>query len=243
MESSEMYRKAIELGKQLVEQLSDDERADTLSQWVAHYIAEQIVLASQTTGEAKKLAEERCFHSILTLWSNRQTLPNGFRPLEEFEPILNALGQLDPDNPQARYHTLNQSVFRKTGEASEVVKIVEFIFGMDRSARVLIDFALKVATAQAVKPETKIYLSEAIPNSPLGNVDLIRELLRRHGPEELSDGGSNEANVRLRQQRIDALREFCRLSQEILEVLESAPVEAPEPPKPKRKGSKKQHNS
>lgn len=67
------------LGKKLVKELDLDPGVDTLARWMAHYIAEQIILLEQKSGEEKKLAEERCIDMILKLWSHRATLPNGLR--------------------------------------------------------------------------------------------------------------------------------------------------------------------
>src|SRR6185437_15306981 len=45
-------------------------------------------------GEQAAVAKRKCAGLILALWEHRHALPNGHRPLEDFEPILATIGQL-----------------------------------------------------------------------------------------------------------------------------------------------------
>ena len=149
MESSETRTKVIELGDELVAQLSNPEKTDTLSRWVAHYIAEQLVQIEQTKGEDKRANEDRCFQAILTLWSHRSSMPNGMRPLEDFEPILHALDRLDPKNPRPMWHSLGHRPDEED-ESTETIKTMDCILSMDRVIRELIETLLHSAVASAV---------------------------------------------------------------------------------------------
>src|SRR5258708_5779936 len=91
MDNLEIQRQAITLGNKLVEELGREPNMDTLSRWMAHYVAEQIVIAEKTAGVERASAGERCFRTILALWEHRSSLPPGRRPFESFEPILRAL--------------------------------------------------------------------------------------------------------------------------------------------------------
>ena len=50
-------------------ELGLDPGVDTLARWIAHYIAEQMEVAGNATGEDKLTAERRCFDAILKLWN------------------------------------------------------------------------------------------------------------------------------------------------------------------------------
>ena len=82
MASSEMRKRIINLGKALIEELGLDPGVDTLARWMAHYIAEQMTIAENATGDDKIEAEQHCFETILKLWQHRSSLPNGRRPFE-----------------------------------------------------------------------------------------------------------------------------------------------------------------
>ena len=84
----------IKLGEKLVEELNSD-RVDTLGRWMAHYIAERIDEAENAPASDKKLLKAACAEEILRIWEHRQQLPGGFRPFNDFEPVLRTLESLD----------------------------------------------------------------------------------------------------------------------------------------------------
>jgi hypothetical protein len=91
------------LGKKLVAELGLDQSVDTLSRWMAHYIAE-LMHAAETAEDAKRQElTSRCCVAILDLWRHRRELPDGKRPFEDIEPILRALQSLDPEDTTPRY--------------------------------------------------------------------------------------------------------------------------------------------
>jgi hypothetical protein len=224
MESSETPQKLINLGKQLVAQLSVHDHTDTFSRWVAHYIAEQIVAVEKSTGQERAAAETRCFEAILALWSHRSKLPDGLRPLEGFESILRALARLDPDEPRSMYYHFQRTP-EMTGESSELVKLVDFVISLDRVARILIDFALNAATAKALRPETKSILENAFTSEMAGDLHSIRELVRR-----MEAGDSLKADtLRRNKERFEELERFCSLCESVKVAMKaefdaSAPV-------------------
>jgi hypothetical protein len=216
MESSETREKLINLGRQLVEQLSVRDRADSFSRWVAHYIAEQIVAMEKSTGEEKVAAEKKCFDAILALWSHRNKLPDGLRPFEGFEPILRALARLDPEEPRAMYYHFQQHPETKE-EPSEVYKLVEFVISLDRVARILIEFALNLATAKALRPETKSVLQSSFPEQMASDLHSVRELVSRM---EASAGLDADAQRR-NKERFEELEKFCSLCESIKRAMKA----------------------
>jgi hypothetical protein len=217
MDSFETREKLINLGRQLVAELSADDHADTFSRWVAHYVGEQIIAAEKSTGQEKAAAERQCFDAILALWSHRNKLPDGLRPFEGFEPILRALAQLDPNEPRPMYHLL-YPLTAMDGEPSDVVKLVDFVLSLDRTARILIEFALNEATTKAARPETKSLLSNAMASSMTSDLHSINELMRRR--EALEPGEDAKAeSVRRKRERFEELEKFCSLCESIRDSL------------------------
>ncbi len=98
MENLELQKQIISLGKLLVKELGSEENVDTLSRWIAHYLAEKILEAEALLiVQEKKDVERECFEIILKLWEQRWVLPSGKRPFEEFEPLLEVLEKINPE--------------------------------------------------------------------------------------------------------------------------------------------------
>ena len=64
-ENSEIQKKAINLGKSMVEELGLDPGVDTLARWMAHYVAEQIAIAENATGDAKTIAVDMALNKLI----------------------------------------------------------------------------------------------------------------------------------------------------------------------------------
>lgn len=137
----------LELGKKLVAQLDCED--DLVASWMAHYIAQRIEEAEDASAEAKLAAEDACAKAILELWQYRSSLPSHLRPFGELEPIQRTLASLDVDRTDYRYHP---TILREaaTADADEDVKEwIELAIGLDYSARLLIQSALRAAAQRA----------------------------------------------------------------------------------------------
>ena len=116
-----MLQRAISLGNEIVKELKLEPGGNTLSRWMAHYIAEKIAASENMEGAEKSDAELKCFETILSLWQHLSAFPDGRRPFESFEPIFRALGCLDPEStdpfyfqpPQYRHPNLKNNPFQK----------------------------------------------------------------------------------------------------------------------------------
>ncbi len=95
------------LGKLLVNELGLDPGTGTLQRWMAHYLAELIVLADSAGENEKPNAQKRCYETILELWEQRQILPDGSRPFENFEDIWKTLERLDSLNAHPFYTSVD----------------------------------------------------------------------------------------------------------------------------------------
>jgi hypothetical protein len=207
MESSEMKKQVISLGKALVQELGLESGVDTLSKWMAHYVAEQITMAENATGDAKATAERRCFETVIKLWEHQSSFPNGRRPFKNFDPIFRALDRMDPESHRY-FYSLDDRLFGeaehdKDSEAQkeDVRSWINIALEVDGAARVLINFAFKQAAHSATDDKTKTWIKNAgnLPTSD--DLAVIIRLLP-------SDQDSQEEDVleRARQEQQKGLR-------------------------------------
>jgi len=137
----------LELGRRLVAQL--DASDDLLASWMAHYVAQLIEEAEKAPPGAWGAAKEACAKAILELWQYRSALPSHLRPLGELEPVSRTLATLDFDQTDYRYYpqALREAA---TANADEDTKQwLDLAIGLDYTARVLIQFALRAAADRA----------------------------------------------------------------------------------------------
>jgi serine/threonine protein kinase len=187
---------------------------------MAHYIAEQITTAENSTGKEKSEAELRCFDTILKIWQHRAFLPSGRRPFEGFESIFHALEKLDPDNRQPysfSFPPTESSVPDHTSESitDDAQKWINLALGIDRTARVLIEYALKQAAINACDDKMKSWLmkSSGIANDE-GRQIIIRLLAEnenKDGKEDSLDKIQEEQEHYLKR-RIEILDSFNNFS-------------------------------
>jgi hypothetical protein len=205
--------KAISLGKQLVEQLGCDPHGDTLSRWMAHYIAEQMAAAQNARGKTRSAAAKRCFQTILLLWEHRAELPTGRRPFESFEPILRALAAIDPNAKDPFYHGLSPGQCPEGKIKPGTVEFwADFITRIDAAARVLVQMALDEACERATNEQTRNYLKKAIPNSRKGDLESVRIMLDRY--DASTDPRTGLIQSRLKQ--LEAFNKTCSAAEKAL---------------------------
>lgn len=216
MASSETQKRVIDLGKTLVEELNSESRIDTPARWMAHYIAEQMVIAEEATGDDKVQAEQRCFETILKLWQHRWSFPTGKRPFERFEPIFRALEQLDPDNSTPYFYKPNprSSDMEETDEdASAIRNWLEAAQAIDEAARVWLEYVFQQAALTATDARTTELLKNAVGLPASDDVSIIVQLLLTDLTEETAEqrqqGRREELESRLKQ--LDAFVEFNQL--------------------------------
>jgi hypothetical protein len=214
MENSKTQARTINLGKQLVAELDQESEADFLCRWMAHYLAEQITLAENSAGHKKKAAQKKCFETILALWRHRAAFPNGHRPFEKFEPVLDALRNLNPNNPRPYYHRFKPATKETDSREPKMVsKLIDLIFGIDSAARVLVDATLTEITELAITERTKSMLKNAPKTSSQDSTDVIRILIEGM---ELPETDLDVSN-RLIHEQLKKLKDFSAACK-ILEV-------------------------
>lgn len=117
MEPSKQSQEILSLGNKLVEELKLADSNDTLSRWMAHYLAEQMTRAASAAGEAKAELEKECFDTILKLWANRNNTPERIRPLAGLEAALALLKKIayEFDGDWQRYFDGDDHPWKKFG--------------------------------------------------------------------------------------------------------------------------------
>ncbi len=214
-----MQKRIIILGKALVAELGRDSGVNTLARWMAHYIAEQMEIAENATGNDKLEAEQRCFETILKLWQHRSSLPNGRRPFESFEPIFRALARLDPENPTPYFYSdpnFRSSESSDSDEISdEVQQWLNIARGIDQAARVWLEFVFHQATLKATDERTIAWLENAADFPGSDDISIIVHLTNAEQESESEETVEREKQAKLEKlkSRIKQLNAFNELNQ------------------------------
>lgn len=200
------------LGKSLVKELNLDPGVDTLARWMAHYIGEQIEIAKRATGVEKREAEERCFNTILKLWSHRSFIPGESRPFVDFEPILRTLKRLDPENDR---HFFYEDIANTPDNVpEELKKWLDLAKGIDEAARVWLKYVFKQAALAATDESTIEWLENAYTLPEEDNFsEIFRELHKVI--ENFGDGKIQKDRDKL-YSNINKLEVFAELNQMLL---------------------------
>lgn len=159
---------------------------DTLSRWMAHYVAELIDAASKAAPEERKATERKCFETILELWGHRAELPGGRRPLENLEPTVRALESLDPDNEMPRYFRSVRETIDRSKEGSHTLSLLDVVDGIDSTARILIGYTLADAARSALDESKEWVTAAKKADTGPGFVRVLTSLVAdgRDGDEE-----------------------------------------------------------
>ena len=219
METSEMRKRIINLGKALVEELGLDPGVDTLARWMAHYVAEQMAMAENATGDDKIEVERRCFETILNLWEHRSSLPNGWRPFKSFEPIFHALARLDPENPAPYFYSKPNSGLSEPDDSNEnldrVQQWLDIAQGIDQAARVWLEYVFHQAALNATNEKTIAWLENAV-GLPEGNdISIVVNLIHAESENESEETAEREQQAKQEklESRIKQLDAFIDFNQ------------------------------
>jgi hypothetical protein len=222
MENSELQTQVINLGKLLVKEMQLEPGVDTFAKWMAHYIAEKIILAENASSvEEKKNAEKECFDTILKFWAHRWLLPSNRRPLREFEPILKTIERINPEKEEPFFYNSFDEDFEKIEkENPELKKIVEYatmLVEIDKVARIWIDFILHKAALLAKSEKIKKYLDNSANLIDNDDTKIIR-IIFDDDPSldfEIKNQEAIQKKYRLEKlkKRMEALDKFSKLNE------------------------------
>ena len=208
MENSETQQRIINLGKKIVKELGLDPGVDTLSRWMAHYIAEQLKAVEFATDDEEKVEiKKRCFDTILKLWQHRSAMPSGSRPFENFEPIFRALENLDPENKENYFFRFRN---REATLEANVKQWINLAQEIDQVARVWLEYVFKQAVLCASDENTKEWVNHAI-----GFEDEVL-VINIIYPGEDSNGKKRERI----ESEIEKLKSFNSFNSRLISILE-----------------------
>jgi hypothetical protein len=118
---------------------------------MAHYVAELISFAEANPEDPE--SQRKCAQAILQLWERRSAFPGPDAPLAAFEPIVRALGRLDPARISWGYYEAYGARIEPNGTAK--VSVVDLALELDRSMGGVIRYLLQEATDDAISAEQK----------------------------------------------------------------------------------------
>jgi len=220
MENLELQKKIINLGKLFVKELKLETSVDTLSRWMAHYIAEKITIAEKSDGVEKQDAEKECFNTILQLWQHRASLPHESQPFMNFEKILKTLNNLNPEKEQPFFHRslrnqdTNTNIFENF-DLNSIGDCMDMVKGIDKSARIWIEFLLRKAARNVADENVKEWLENSVHLSDSADSQIINNLLDSN-PEfydaENKDDFARNYEILILQKRIEELKAYSKLN-------------------------------
>lgn len=222
MENSELQKQVINLGKLFVKELDLDPGVDTLSRWMAHYIAEKMIVAEKSTGSKKIAAEKECFDTILKLWEHRWNLPQGKRPFEGYDLILQTITKISADNNDSyplfeiigRNFNQRNSIDEHPLEGSTWVEAAKKI---DKVARILIEYALAEAARETKKDTTDEWLNTTANFPDNNDITAIRIVLNLAESEDEKIEAEKSLKIQRIQKKISELKQFHHLSELIIQ--------------------------
>ena len=177
MEASPRSDSVLELGRQLVAELGLEKSTDTLSRWMAHYIAELIEVETSAAVEERPSARKLCFDAILSLWDHRTRLPDGKRPFETLEPVMRAVESLDPEGSRPRYFGQVLAAVAEDGEEGDALSLLQLVDLLDSTAKSLIAHTLgEAARSAAVQSRKWVALAEQAELNPGSEAIVVRFL-------------------------------------------------------------------
>jgi len=229
MEQSEQQKKVIDLGKKLVKELDLNDSRDTLARWMAHYIAELLVAIEDAKGREKEKLERKVFDLILSLWKHRWSMPNGKRPLEDFEPLLNMLQKLNTENKDPYFYPklpFKQKKGKKlTSREKEFAGLLSMAESIDKIARVWLNEILHEAATVASDQSMISWLQSAVivPNDH--DRQIIIKLIEDKLPDTDDKDGMEEFGGRLTkatiEERIKQLSLFTEINEQMINIYKS----------------------
>jgi len=210
MENSEMQERVISLGKRISEEFEQGNHPDTLSRWMAHYIAQLINEAENNTEVKKKKAEKECFKTILKLWEYKSYFPDGKKPFKRFDVIFDTLEKLNPDNRNMFFYR-NQSedeepdddLVKKSMRAAQII---------DEAARVWLECILKDAVEFATDDKIKEWLKMAMPTKRRDEINIYFKILNSDDNDDLKSRIESQINhLEKRIEQLNGFRDYSEM--------------------------------
>lgn len=130
----------IELGKKLVEEFKLEDKTDTLSQWMLHYLAELFELYDLSTSpEEKRIASVDIRDTIFKLWEFRYEQAHSQSSFKNIEKLVSTLRKLNLDNDDVFYTSLREyRDVEETKDHNSPEYWYKYALKIDKASRLLI---------------------------------------------------------------------------------------------------------
>ena len=130
----------IDLGKRLVEEFKLEDKSDTLSQWMLHYLAELFERYDLSTSpEERRLASVDIRDTIFKLWEFRYEQAHSQSSFKNIESLVSTLKKLNLDNDDLFYTPLrNYRDTEKNKNQTSPKYWYNYALELDKASRLLI---------------------------------------------------------------------------------------------------------
>lgn len=196
-------------------ELGDVDRSDTLTAWMAQYVAELMELAANTGPDERVSAHERCADAILRLWAHRGQFAREARPFMDVTEISAVLERINPENTDPFYQHRAHGVGEPRN--SDLRKVLQTIEAADRMARGFIEDGVRLAVRMADERDSK-WVGAVQGNSTLDTPEArsLSRMLEFTGQAELRDRVRSKLEARLADlTRVETLVDAIRTDLEI----------------------------
>jgi hypothetical protein len=214
-----MKMAALTLGKLIVKELGLETSVDTLSRWMAHYVAQQMIdVENAGDGDDKQAMEQRCFDTILKLWKHRAYYEPGNKPFESFMPIFQTIEKMNPDNDDPFF--FNPTYMNKDEtELNMDDAIKQYLLlatGIDEVTRVWLEFIFQKAAMLALDEKTMQWVEAATPFADNDEVSLINNLSIEYPAGDNNSTDFKEEKKKQFEQRIEQLKKYREFNEELI---------------------------
>ncbi|WP_151780343.1 hypothetical protein [Acinetobacter bereziniae] len=130
----------IELGKRLVQEFKLEDKTDTLSQWMLHYLAELFERYDLSTSpEEKRIVSIDIRDTIFKLWEFRYEQAHSQSSFKNIEKLVSTLRKLNLDNDDVFYTSLREyRDVEETKDHNSPEYWYKYALKIDKASRLLI---------------------------------------------------------------------------------------------------------
>lgn len=220
----------MELGKLLVKELDLEKSVDTLSRWMAHYVAEKIKYAETLPdGVKKSTAQKECFSLVLDLWKHRWNYESDRQPLRNFKHLFDILQNLDPEKEEPYYYRFTKARSSEeeseSFEPSDLNNLSPLALQIDKVARIWINYLLHKAATTAKNERIKKIIDYAVKLPDSTDAHIIQYVLMES--EEDTDNTpvdqeelDRKFTIKTLTSRIAELRKFKKVNEYLISEFE-----------------------
>lgn len=195
---------------------------------MAHHIARLIEEARSASPANRASAEERCFAAVLEVWRHRNCLPQGHRPLEPAERLLDVIEALDPDAPRPFYNRIAldwEDLDTENRPKESAKQLFDVVREFDRIARTVLQHLLARA-AQGLPADTSEWVRKAQAAGLAGSdLTAIRRILLKSGDLADLERQRQDGRIDALRSQLDQLDRFVTIAKNVRDDIEGVLVD------------------